>query len=210
MYYQNTVPEEAVNDPQMQLPPVQAPTPTPPEQPPAIPVGFPGSEPTEYRGGSRSTPNEIGDIIGPDGHTEQLPPYTRYPETLPPKREPEPTIVTPQAVPPAVPDQVAEDPESRGSSHTLITQPEAGVAGSHTDTSAESESNGSFKEMMALHSKRRVCCGIPIWMVIITASVLILGTVIGGVIGGVLGSKQGAKEAGAHETTTDLDDQPYV
>jgi hypothetical protein len=210
MYYQNTVPEEAVDEPQLQLPPVQAATPTPPQHPPAIPVGFPGSEPTNYRGPSRSTPNEVGDIIGPDGHTEQLPPYTRYPETLPPKREPEATIATPQAGPATIPDQVAQDPEARGSSQTLITEAEAGVAPSHADTSTESESNGSFKEMMAVQSKKRVCCGIPIWMVIITASVLILGTVIGGVIGGVLGSQRGAKDAQSHESTTELEDQPYV
>lgn len=47
--------------------------------PAAIPVGFPGVRDNYQR---RLGPDgeEIADMIGPDGHTEQLPPYTRYPD----------------------------------------------------------------------------------------------------------------------------------
>ncbi|KAG8157584.1 hypothetical protein KVR01_012626 [Diaporthe batatas] len=46
---------------------------------PAIPVGFTGaSDPYQRRIGPEG--EEAGDIIGPDGHTEELPPYTRYPD----------------------------------------------------------------------------------------------------------------------------------
>jgi hypothetical protein len=47
--------------------------------PTVIPVGFPGI-PDQYQRRIGPEGEDIGDIIGPDGHTEQLPPYTRYPD----------------------------------------------------------------------------------------------------------------------------------
>lgn len=52
-----------------------------PAQPvvPAIPVGFTTSpDPYQRRLGPEG--EELAGIIGPDGHTEELPPYTRYPD----------------------------------------------------------------------------------------------------------------------------------
>lgn len=67
MYPQNTVEDPAT------LPAVQA----------AIPVGFPGLPAGYHR---RIGPDgEEQDIVGPDGHTEQLPPYTRWPAEGPTK-----------------------------------------------------------------------------------------------------------------------------
>lgn len=60
-----------------------------PEQPPvppiqtAIPVGFPGLNNGYHR--VLGPDGEEQDIIGPDGHTEQLPPYSRFPEEGPTK-----------------------------------------------------------------------------------------------------------------------------
>ncbi|KAF2019575.1 hypothetical protein BU24DRAFT_340634 [Aaosphaeria arxii CBS 175.79] len=49
----------------------------------AIPVGFPGLNPGYHR---RLGPDgEEQDIVGPDGHAEQLPPYSRYPTEGPTK-----------------------------------------------------------------------------------------------------------------------------
>lgn len=76
----------------------------------------------------------------------------------------------------------------------MISRPAGSAAPSHTETTTETESNGSFQEKVVLTSRKRVCCGIPIWMFVVTGIVLILGTVIGGVIGGVLGSKAGGGE----------------
>lgn len=46
---------------------------------PTIPVGFVNNtDPYQRRLGPEG--EEIADIIGPDGHTEELPPYTRYPD----------------------------------------------------------------------------------------------------------------------------------
>lgn len=56
MYPQNTVPDELLEQPTAQ-----------------IPIGFPG-----HNAAPPTIPNDFGDIIGPDGHTEQLPPYSRF------------------------------------------------------------------------------------------------------------------------------------
>ncbi|KAF2473196.1 uncharacterized protein BDR25DRAFT_129549 [Lindgomyces ingoldianus] len=69
MYPQNVV-EDQVEAP---VPPVPA----------AIPVGFPGLNTGFHR--QIGPDGEEQDIIGPDGHTEQLPPYSRYPEEGPTK-----------------------------------------------------------------------------------------------------------------------------
>lgn len=46
---------------------------------PAIPLGFTNtSDPYQRRLGPEG--EDLADIIGPDGHTEELPPYTRYPD----------------------------------------------------------------------------------------------------------------------------------
>ena len=63
MYPQNTVPEGEVAS----VPLV------------TVPVGFPGLQ-TNYQRRLGPDGEEIADIIGPDGHTEQLPPYTQYPD----------------------------------------------------------------------------------------------------------------------------------
>ena len=63
MYSQNTVPEgEADSD----------------GAAPIVPVGFPGLG-QQYTRRLGPDGEDVDDIIGPDGHTEQLPAYTRYP-----------------------------------------------------------------------------------------------------------------------------------
>ncbi|ORX98747.1 hypothetical protein BCR34DRAFT_628309 [Clohesyomyces aquaticus] len=54
-----------------------------PAAPPVIPVGFPGLNTGYHR--QIGPDGEEQDIVGPDGHTEQLPPYSRYPEEGPTK-----------------------------------------------------------------------------------------------------------------------------
>jgi hypothetical protein len=56
--------------------------PVPPIQT-AIPLGFPGRNTGYHR--VLGPDGEEQDIIGPDGHTEQLPPYSRFPEEGPTK-----------------------------------------------------------------------------------------------------------------------------
>ena len=75
MYSQSgLVDEEPEEEPaQPPVPPIQT----------AIPVGFPGLSTGYHR--VLGPDGEEQDIIGPDGHTEQLPPYSRFPEAGPTK-----------------------------------------------------------------------------------------------------------------------------
>ncbi|KAI1923647.1 hypothetical protein LOZ12_000107 [Ophidiomyces ophidiicola] len=169
MYSQNTVPEEAVDEPQN----------------PVIPIGF-SSQSRGYQLPTSHTPNEVGDIVGPDGHTEQLPPYSRYPASPPSKQE---LLADDQndAVPqPPVPE---ESPTPRRlTSEVSITDNTAS-----TETDSSDHSSDSVKEKLSQKGQRKVCCGIPLWMFFLVAAVLLLGTIIGGVIGGLLGSQQTTK-----------------
>lgn len=168
MYSQNTVPEEASD--------------APPNSP--IPIGFPNQN-QPYQVPSTQAHNEVGDIVGPDGHTEQLPPYSRYPESIPAKQE-------------IVNEEEIEAVLTPGSDETTVASPELlpthATPRERQNTNPEPDDpSGGFKERLAKKGQKKICCGIPLWMFFLVAGVLLLGTVIGGVIGGLLGSQQGAK-----------------
>ncbi|KAG8525968.1 uncharacterized protein KY384_000730 [Bacidia gigantensis] len=76
----------------------------------AYPVGSrPPPQPYQRRLGPEG--EDIDDIVGPDGYAEQLPPYTRYANDIPPKRDPH---ATRSFYGPATPNQT-----SSGDSSTL-------------------------------------------------------------------------------------------
>ena len=186
LYSQNTVPEEVLDEPN---PPLTA-----------IPLGFPGQEPA-FQSRPAPRPDEVGDIVGPDGHTEQLPPYSRYPDGLPPKHEYPEHLGVAGAGDAAVPAAVPVSPDSGVSAQTLLAeQSNAAVPAAPRSVTAEEaavpdDPSGGFKEKIAQSSRRKLCCGVPIWMFLLVGGVLILGGVIGGVIGGLLGSEKGRNEA---------------
>lgn len=156
-----------------------------------IPVGFPGSGVQFHR---RIGPEgEEQDIIGSDGHTEQLPPYSRYPEQDVQK------TVTGGAPLSAIGE--ASSPESSRSDNAPAQEPErqddtpvstpitservpgrAASVSNDTSFSEKSWSEKSWKE------RRRVkICGTPLWFFVFVSSALVLVTVIiGSVIGGIL------------------------
>ena len=78
MYPQNTVPEDDQNPFSDSNQTVER----------AYPAG---SRPAPQAHQRRLGPDgeDVDDLIGPDGFTEQLPPYTRYPNDIPPKRDPD-------------------------------------------------------------------------------------------------------------------------
>jgi hypothetical protein len=82
------------------VPPVQA----------AIPLGFPGLGTGYHR--VLGPDGEEQDIIGPDGHTEQLPPYTRYPDEGPTKASLAAQESASRVLPVSNPGPDAEDPFS--------------------------------------------------------------------------------------------------
>ncbi|XWX01938.1 hypothetical protein V2A60_009970 [Cordyceps javanica] len=90
----------------------------------AIPVGFTGlAAPYERQIGPDG--EDIGDLLGPLGHTEELPPYSRYPEVA---FSTKPAVGVTAIVGPApVPTQQARNEEASGSESaaTVVAVPES-------------------------------------------------------------------------------------
>ncbi|KAI5303276.1 hypothetical protein KEM56_007719, partial [Ascosphaera pollenicola] len=223
MYPQNTVPEDML------------------EHDNVIPVGFPGRHMV-----CPPAPNEVGDIVGPDGHTETLPPYSRY-ATADYKGQvgidddashESPAAVGAEVVPPPpahlAPVAAAAAPGSLVATNTSSTDgtiaggtvsagetsrsplasehvPPAGAPVASTAAAgaaiSAADPSGNFKEAGFRNKvkdvgRRKVCCGIPIFMLVIIAIVLLMCTAIGGVIGGVLGNRKGVSSAQSAQNST--------
>jgi hypothetical protein len=167
MYPQNIVPEED----DVRPPPL------------SIPLGFPGMGQV-YQQGSRSVGHDIADIVGADGHVEQLPPYSRYPVNGAPK-DSAPPLNT------AMNGHAQDRPDT-----PMLPQPTASplsdrrvplnVAAAQT---AGSDSDSSFKERWKEKSKRRVLCGLPLWFLLALIAVMILVGATGGLIGGIVANR---------------------
>ena len=155
----------------------------------SIPVGFPGHSNNDRFHRRLGPEGEEQDIIGPDGHTEQLPPYSRFPDDIADKglsmadsrsgvevhqlssnedlipntdgRNANPTLV---------------DASNQRTSRTL-EQMESGVA-------EKTWSEKSWKEKR----QTRFCGGkFPCWVLILAAGlVVLLAAIIGGIVGRVL------------------------
>ncbi|KAK2738025.1 hypothetical protein FQN57_007291 [Myotisia sp. PD_48] len=185
LYSQTTVPEEAIDDVHLT----------------AIPLGFRSHQEAYQPRPPPPIPNEVGDIVGPDGHLEQLPPYSRYPDGLPPKMEYTTANV---AVDPNITSQLDRSPispESRLSSHTLLAEGNLGEGNLPSDPTVEAtgeQSKEGLRTRMTQKGKKKVCCGVPLWIFVVFGIMLVIACVIGGVIGGVLGAHQGEKVGGNH------------
>ncbi|KAJ5924810.1 hypothetical protein N7466_008997 [Penicillium verhagenii] len=176
-----------------------------------IPVGFPGLN-SQYQPPPSRRIDDVGDIIGPDGHTEPLPPYSRYPtgavpkpagvemETMNDMNNPVVDINLPPQEERQLSSTSREQPISNTSSRALIPQtstnsePNAApvVAGATAATGATGIM--AFEEKLKRKGKQKVCCGLPVWTIVLIATVMLIGGSIGGVIGGVLGTRK-AQEA---------------
>jgi hypothetical protein len=164
-----------------------------------VPVGFPGLGQSYQR---RLGPDgEEQDIIGEDGHTEQLPPYSRYPEDGPEKV---PLLVpeAPQALHSRAP--VAGTDPTMELMHTTLLPQVSREPQSMTDASSmrssgrpmsianvelmhsreQSAANKSWNEKTWKEKRNTKFCGIPLWWIILAVCVV---TFIVAVISGVLG-----------------------
>lgn len=163
---------------------------------------------------------EAADLVGPDGYTEQLPPYTPYPNDILPKSH-LPRLANPSIAPPTNPPlnpQAAREeslrPQTNGADRS--GGPQANWIVSHTPTSSHSgdtiemQTPGDATSMTQLNSPsgqesskegghlkdvvkekaRRRCLGIPYWLGMVL--LFLMAIVIGAVIGGVLGKLRSA------------------
>lgn len=174
LYTQNTVPEEEDED-------ITA---------GGIPVGFPGA--ANYQRPAGSSNSEVGDIVGSDGHVEQLPPYTRYADNTVAKGNME-------HLDRAEPTVTAES-SSSSSQAAAAAAPEA----PSESTSAERlqptepfdvEGEQARKEGWRRTAQKKMCGVMPLWCLLVIIVVIIIAGTIGGVIGGVVGNQQGAARA---------------
>ncbi|KAK4956854.1 hypothetical protein LTR10_006382 [Elasticomyces elasticus] len=181
----------------------------------AVPVGFPGLGRSYQR---RVGPDgEEQDMIGEDGHAEQLPPYTRYPEDGPEKMPllgvPAPPTALHSRAPVAGTDPTmalmhdpirpaqTPQPQSMTDASTLRGSRPASLANIESMNSRSAQnsllSNKSWNEKSWKEKRKTKVCGIPFWWLILGVCVAsFITAVLAGVIGGFLAhEKQNTQKA---------------
>ncbi|EME76889.1 uncharacterized protein MYCFIDRAFT_217131 [Pseudocercospora fijiensis CIRAD86] len=179
-------------------------------QNPVVPVGFPGLGQNYTR---RIGPDgEDQDLIGEDGHTEQLPPYSRYPEDGPEKmpllpmalHSRAPVAGTDPGMPlmhttlepsPTPQPQSMTDESALERQHTRMSR----ISGQALINSGSSDSTSmtkkSWKEKTWKEKRKTPFCGIPFWVILLGISVIVfISAVLGGVIGGFVAGGKHARD----------------
>lgn len=168
MYPQNTVDEEesdGTHGPQS-----------------TIPLGFPGM--AQMYSGNQASRHDLGDIVGRDGHVEQLPPYTRYADN---------TIAKASSDDIPTPNAVVDIPPS---SPTATSPP----ASSDVDLNTAANRNAgqpeyNEKSRVPRRLARKVCWGVSLCVWLLVVGVLVVAATLGGVIGGVIGNERASEAA---------------
>lgn len=180
-------------------------------------AGFPGMHQGYQR---RLGPDgeDVDDLVGPDGYAEQLPPYTRFANGIPPKYTSGIGSVRRSGVPPTYMSGIGSIrrsavPATPEDSQETLNSPRQNLSGSRDNASSMNpfgdsstqlnsttaiavlpkDEGGSFKERVREKSRRkvRVCCGvIPCWLLFVISIVVILAVLLGGAIGGTIAHKQ--------------------
>ncbi|KAI5246253.1 hypothetical protein E4T42_06465 [Aureobasidium subglaciale] len=177
-----------------------------------IPVGFPGRA---HGFVARAPGAEEQDIIGVDGHSEQLPPYSEYPEDGAPK----PIVLPAQTATPPNTTQIhlplmqqQRQPESMSDQTTMhgfaeMQQLNSSSYSDPTPSEAKSWSEKSWKE-----KRKTRFCGVPFWWILLSLCVLaFIAIVLGAAVGGIFASaRKEAEKATQHlgANTTLLDASP--
>ena len=177
-----------------------------------VPIGFLGLGQSYHR--RRGPDGEEQDIIGDYGHTEQLPPYTRYPEDGPEKMPlmgvPNPPSALHSRAPvlgtdPSMPlmhDHLQPTPQRQQSmmdESNLARQPSttsgtSRLSSQNTLLDKEYDGPKSWKDKSwSERFKTRFCGIIPFWLLVAMMIVIaFVGSLVGGVIGGYV---EGATKA---------------
>ena len=167
MYPQNTVEEE--DDDDLQVPTLH------------IPLGFPGTR--QIYGSNRAASHDMGDIVGLDGHIEQLPPYTRYADN---------TIAKAASGPGAAPVVAADVPLSP------VSQADDSDVNANTAAArdaGEPITQHSEKSKTRKRLSKKVCWGVSLCVWLLVVGVVVIAATLGGVIGGVIGDDKATDAA---------------
>ncbi|KAF4629054.1 hypothetical protein G7Y89_g9092 [Cudoniella acicularis] len=184
MYPQNIVPAGESSE---------APAPVP------VPVGFPGLN-NNYQRRLGPDGEEIADIIGPDGHTEQLPPYTQYPdEEFARKTRPNVVLPIPAPVPGAGGIGLAtRNPEFASQEDLNSPQSRRSIMSDLSSQHPVNSAGATISEKPELKkwqqiARRKVWKIIPIWVFVLVAIVFILFGIILGTVLAILKPKHPPK-----------------
>ncbi|KAI9675555.1 MAG: hypothetical protein M1822_008908 [Bathelium mastoideum] len=171
----------------------------------SIPVGFPGHANNDRFHRRLGPEGEEQDIIGPDGHTEQLPPYSRFPDNMDSKGLPvadDPSSIVPQGS--GIVSQQVDSTETlmpTTDDHNATTS-QVNIPSARTSRTVEQMESGTAEKSWNEKSWRekqqtRFCAGkFPLWVLLLAAAlVLFLAAIIGGLVGGFLAQNRAAAEA---------------
>ncbi|KAF7860839.1 hypothetical protein EAF04_008357 [Stromatinia cepivora] len=170
-----------------------------------IPVGFPGLN-NDYQRRLGPEGEEAADLIGPDGHTEQLPPYTKYPDEAFARKSRPTSIPTPVPVPtiqmpaPIIPisgaggmglatrnPEFASQEDLRPSRSRQSTRSVMSDRSSHHSNNADMEySEKPPLKKWQIVAKRKLCGIVPLWVVVLIALVFILFVIVLGTVFAIL------------------------
>ncbi len=175
-----------------------------------VPVGFLGLGHSFQR--RRGPDGEEQDIVGFFGHTEQLPPYTRYPEDGPEKAPllgvPEPPTALHSRAPvlgtdPSMPLMHAHlqaTPQSMTDETELqrqlsrVSRTSASLRSGDLSQQESGASEKSWKEKSWRERRKTRFCGIPFWIFCLFAGTLaFFGVILGAVLGGFVEGQRKAK-----------------
>lgn len=183
MYPQNTLPEAESSDTLI------AP----------VPVGFPGLN-NNYQRRLGPDGEEIADIIGPDGHTEQLPPYTKYPDEAI-ARKGRPNVEIPVVDGAGGIGLATRNPEfssredlespSRQSTHSAVSSAVSEQSHHQVNLAAATISEKPELKPWQKMARRKVCGVVPLWVLLVVALVFILFGIILGSVFAALKPKHG-------------------
>ncbi|KAI9644505.1 hypothetical protein NHQ30_006526 [Ciborinia camelliae] len=175
---------------------------------PPIPVGFPGLN-NEYQRRLGPEGEEAADLIGPDGHTEQLPPYTKYPDEAFARKSRPTSITTPVPVPtiqmpaPIIPisgaggmglatrnPEFASQEDLRSSRSRQSTRSIMSDRSSHqVNTAGREYSEKPQLKKWQIAAKRKLCGIVPVWVVVLIVLVFVLFGIILGTVFAILRPK---------------------
>ena len=166
-----------------------------------VPVGFFGRGQNYQR--QVGPDGEEQDIIGEDGHAEQLPPYTRYPDEMPEKlplmlpnslHSRAPVAGTDPGMPlmhtPLQPSRMPE-PMTDGSNLALLHSRTSSDSVPPSEENLSTGTRKSWSEKSWKEKRKTKFCGVPfLWIVIVLASLAFITALLGGVIGGFVAGKE--------------------
>lgn len=164
---------------------------------PSIPVGF-NDMGAGYQRQLGPDGEEAGDLIGPLGHMEELPPYTRYPDT---GFVPKPTTETPSTEP-SSPDRnipgaggigmATRDPEFSSTDDDLVLPRARPSVRSNTSETSHHDINTAAVEVAEKppvnkwqrRAKKKLWGIVPYWAIcLMTVGLVVMGIIMGAVIG---------------------------